>query len=354
MVRIFMLLLLLVGLFAVLPNIWRRVVDGNVHISIQFHLESANIGEAVPVDITIVNNSWLPCPMVHGILKLSKGLSTGQSRGKYLAFTVFLWMKQQVTMTRIVYGLRRGPQQIVSVSVEMNEGLGIQPFFFTESLNVPLFILPNLIKSNDIRNATKEITGNIEIERWLYPDESLFKGVRPYQNRDPLKHIDWKATAKVGNLMTKQFNGATEGRIVLVLNAQFTEPFWAGTSFDKFDDLCSVVATYAFFAERNRIQLSLFANSTFPMHPKKQWYGIQSAAGMRRTLSRMLPYANSPFERLLETVQRATKPSDKIIVVTDFLTSKQKQALLRLQSDGRCLLLVQQGKLDGEPLWNNL
>jgi uncharacterized protein (DUF58 family) len=354
MLNIYLFLIFLIGIVMALPAFWRRCVDGRVHVSAEFTSDTVNIGTAVPVRITIANESWLPCPMIHGVLQLSKGLSSRQGNGEYLAFTLFLWMKQKIEMKQVVYGETRGPKQIVSVSLEMNEGLGLQNLTITESVNAPLFILPELLDMHDAGIVLKEINGSRDVFRWLFPDETRFKGIRPYQNRDPMKYIHWRATAKSGSLMSKQFIASIEGKTVFVLDAQFVEPFWAGASFEAFDELCSVVATWAYVLEKKGLRLSLITNGTLVRKPGKQWYGMQSAAGIHRILSRLLPYVNSPFDRLLETVRRETHANDVLIVVTRFLTARQKWLLRRLQADGRDVVLVGKGQLEGENLWNIL
>ena len=46
-----------------------------------------------------------------------------------------------------------------------------------------------------------------------------FKGIRKYTEGDSLRHIHWLLTAKVGQLMVKEFTGGGKKEIWLILSA---------------------------------------------------------------------------------------------------------------------------------------
>lgn len=47
---------------------------------------------------------------------------------------------------------------------------------------------------------------------------SEFRGIRPHSPGEPLNRVDWKATAKTGNLMLRETEDATDGEVTLLLN----------------------------------------------------------------------------------------------------------------------------------------
>ena len=47
---------------------------------------------------------------------------------------------------------------------------------------------------------------------------SEFRGIRPHYPGEPLSHVDWKATAKTGNLMLREMDDPTSGDITVLLD----------------------------------------------------------------------------------------------------------------------------------------
>jgi uncharacterized protein (DUF58 family) len=49
-------------------------------------------------------------------------------------------------------------------------------------------------------------------------DASEFRGIRPHNPGEPLNRVDWKATAKTGNLMLREMEDAMDGGVAVLLN----------------------------------------------------------------------------------------------------------------------------------------
>jgi uncharacterized protein (DUF58 family) len=49
-------------------------------------------------------------------------------------------------------------------------------------------------------------------------DASELRGIRPHNPGEPLNRVDWKATAKTGNLMLREMEDATDGGVAVLLN----------------------------------------------------------------------------------------------------------------------------------------
>lgn len=47
---------------------------------------------------------------------------------------------------------------------------------------------------------------------------SEFRGIRPHNPGEPLNHVDWKSTAKVGSLMLREMDDPTSGDVTLLLD----------------------------------------------------------------------------------------------------------------------------------------
>jgi hypothetical protein len=52
----------------------------------------------------------------------------------------------------------------------------------------------------------------------LFPDPFAFSGIREYRRDDPMNRINWKASARTGELMVNQFDATTEYHVTILLD----------------------------------------------------------------------------------------------------------------------------------------
>lgn len=91
--------------------------------------------------------------------------------------------------------------------------------------------------------------------------ESLAKGrgqdlyaLRDYQPRDSSRHVHWKASARLGSLMVREFTREEDCRVLLVLDPHMPEGLVAeeaGVRFERAVNLCAALAWH--FYERNAV-----------------------------------------------------------------------------------------------------
>jgi len=115
---------------------------------------------------------------------------------------------------------------------------------------------------------------------------SEFRGIRPHSPGEPLNRVDWKATAKTGNLMLRETEDAANGDVTLLLNG--AAPHVGGqppeTSFELAVQAAGSIADYALRA----------GHATTLLVPENEWRPI-----------RLAPDANGHL-RLLEILAGVT------------------------------------------------
>ena len=67
-------------------------------------------------------------------------------------------------------------------------------------------------------HAVETILGERESARRVYEDPFAFSSIRPYTIQDPMKSINWKATAKTGDLMVNTYASTTAVRVKIFLD----------------------------------------------------------------------------------------------------------------------------------------
>ncbi len=86
-----------------------------------------------------------------------------------------------------------------------------------------LYVYPENTDCSLLLRAVEVILGEVESARRLYEDPFVFASIRPYTIRDPLKSVNWKATAKTGELMVNTYASTSAVRVRIFLDVS-TDP----------------------------------------------------------------------------------------------------------------------------------
>jgi len=182
---------------------------------------TAEIGERVPVEVSITNTGGLPVPwlLVEDLLPqyaLDKRFPRIKIKGKRLQIAMLrsgatLEMKYQIEC------LMRGYFQIGPLTLESGDLFGLHRRF--RVLTEPTFLLvyPRIVPLLGYDIASRRPIGDVRLMHRLYEDPTRIAGVRPYEAGDPLNRVHWRATARTGALHSKIHEPSTlSGATVLL------------------------------------------------------------------------------------------------------------------------------------------
>jgi uncharacterized protein (DUF58 family) len=182
---------------------------------------TAEIGERVPVELTITNNGALPVPWV-----LAEDLLPQYALGKRFPRIKIKGKRFQIAMLRAgaslemkytIECLMRGYFQIGPVTLESGDLFGLHRRF--RVLTEPTFLLvyPRIVPLLGYDIASRRPIGDVRLTHRLYEDPTRIAGVRPYEAGDPLNRVHWRATARTGALHSKVHEPSTlSGATVLL------------------------------------------------------------------------------------------------------------------------------------------
>lgn len=337
---ILLLVALAVAGFAAYSNIWFWVVHRFVDVEIQVDKTLAEIGDTISLTCVISNRSWFPLPSVKLAVPLPQGLvAVGTVDYHYLSLQTNMGARESITSVATCLAVNRGIQSFQPAEVVLSEGFGMKNIVVQRSIQHELAVLPKVLSQSIAKTPLRSILGNVEVERWIHPDESLYKGTRPYQAGDPFKHIAWLASATSAQWMVKQFSTSSDTTVHLVLSAQFNADHWAGVNREAFDDLCSVLATVAQTLGRRGFELHLWSNAIWHRNGRKFYFGRQSADGIRCLLAELAPVTAAPLPDLLKVLTHTVKHNDDVFIFTPYfnedhvrVTKSYKDKLVILSS----------------------
>jgi uncharacterized protein (DUF58 family) len=209
-------------------------------------------GDVAELEVRLRNRSLLPTAP----LRLTQPLA-GLRAGELLLDASPLSPRSLHVSYLELAGLRRGRFTLPPMRVTVVDPLGIARRHTQTGEPLELLVLPEVVR---LRSCV--FFGHRELgqgRRALLSPVSAaldLRGVRPHQPGEPLSHIDWKATAKVGSLMLKEMEEPGRNDVVLVLDG--TDRMHVGVPpDDSFEAAVAAVGSIGDYVLREGFSVSL-------------------------------------------------------------------------------------------------
>ena len=82
------------------------------------------------------------------------------------------------------------------------------------------YVLPARLSVSQINIPYSKIMGMLVSRRRVYDDPFEFAGIRDYRRTDPMKHINWKASARNGNLLVNLHESTLSQKVVMLIDCE--------------------------------------------------------------------------------------------------------------------------------------
>jgi uncharacterized repeat protein (TIGR01451 family) len=199
---------------------------GNLTASRECDQATAEIGDTVPVVLTIKNSGLLPVPWVlvedllpqaHGSQPGGMGGSRFIVKGKRIQLCK-LRPRGKITLNYQLKLQMRGYYQIGPVVLESGDLFGLHRRYLAVTEPHYLLVYPKVVPLLGFDLASRRPVGEIRLMHRLYEDPTRIAGVREYQQGDPLNRVHWRATARTGTLQCKTYEPSTIAGATVVLD----------------------------------------------------------------------------------------------------------------------------------------
>lgn len=199
---------------------WARALS----VRLSFDRPSAVEGDHALLKEVIINAKTLPIPIVH--VKFSMG--------KYLVFTssqnfkitdhnyrsdIFSCMPWQETRRSLEFVCRRrGYYTIPEIQLVSYDLFFSSHLVASLSSDACLYVYPRAIESERLLLPLRSLMGQILADRSLIFDPFETQSVRPYQSYDPYRSVNWKATARTGELKVNVYAPTASWQVMFLLD----------------------------------------------------------------------------------------------------------------------------------------
>ena len=202
-------------------RIYSRACLTNLDVDVSISASTATEGDSLTLTEILTNSKWLPLPWVSvkfrtgRELKFSSGVLASDYHYRNDLFHIL--MHQKITRRLAFECSKRGFYSISGLELTAWDLLMEQKYIRRFPCNVQLTVYPSTIPTIEMEYLTTRVYGQLRSRHPINPDPFSFRGIREYSPGDPMKSINFKASARGAGLMVNMtdFSNAQQATILL-------------------------------------------------------------------------------------------------------------------------------------------
>ncbi len=219
--------LLAVGLVTALWNLYyKHFWAKNITVLLRFETDALYAGEETKLYEVIENRGVMPVPVLEAGFHTRKELdfagadNTNVSDFIYKRDIFAVLGRQKITREIPLKCTRRGHYEIREAELATHSLLYRKRLGKELESNAAIYVYPRMANVSDIMPLCERMLGTLQCAKRLYEDPFAFRTIRDYTTDDPMKAINWKASAKTGILMVNTFDSALSQKAMLFLDVE--------------------------------------------------------------------------------------------------------------------------------------
>ncbi len=347
-----LLLDLLLALVAGASAVWGRYCLAGVTYGRQFQTQRLFCGEQLELWIEIINAKPLPLawlkaddefPEDFRVERVELGSASKPHRRTLTNLLSLRWY-ERVRRRYHLTAERRGAYDFGPVVLSSGDIFGFRTRLLELPVQQTVLVYPRLVPLNRIPLKVARPGGELLGERRIVEDPLRLAGAREYRAGDPVRHIHWKSSARVGQLQTKVFDPAASQHLVIFLNGQTLEHAYEGVLGDYFETAIMVAAAVANAALEARHPVGLFTNNSVREASRRvRLPASRHSAQLVRileTLAQMTHFTLMPLDQLMRLEAPALPFGASLIAVSAVANDAMLTTLLDLHAAGHPVALI--------------
>ncbi|MDE7266259.1 MAG: DUF58 domain-containing protein [Lachnospiraceae bacterium] len=226
-----MFLFLLLGIAAVgvlwdlyYKNIWIRGVD----VKLWFDTDALYAGGQTKLYEVIENRKRTPLPVLEVGFHTKKELDFTDTENASVSDYIYkrdvfaVLGRQRITREIVVDCKKRGHYAVSDADLTTHTLLYKKSYSVGIETDASIYVYPKMTDVSEIMTVCERMLGTLQCAKRLYEDPFAFRTIRSYTTDDPMKAINWKASAKTGELMVNTFDSVQSQKAMVFLDVADT------------------------------------------------------------------------------------------------------------------------------------
>ncbi len=335
---------------------WSRRLFDRLTFSRQIREHRVFAGEDVRLDVAIDNRKPLPLPWFEWRMGLSESLPAqhedlAANAAPGLNFLVrrgaLGWYRRQ-GWSFILEPVERGFHQVGPATLRSADLLGIFPRTLERDELEHVIVFPRVLPLEDLGLPADRPFGERRGGERIFEDPLRIAGLREYRPGDPLRRIDWKATARTGDLQSRVYEPSAQQQLYLFVNIDTMLHSWEGYLKDELEKVVIAAASIAAWAAGQRASVGILANGAFPNADRPiRLPPSRSRDQLSRVLEALAviqPLSMGDLAGAIERERGRLPAGSTIVVIASLLPDALAANIQRLHDDGHHVALVATSK----------
>jgi uncharacterized protein (DUF58 family) len=255
-----------------LSRFWSRHLFDGFSLRRRLQERRVFIGEQVDLSVDMENAKFLPLPWYEWRLAIADSIAVDGERlasalvpgsSWVLRRGAIGWFERRSWKFKLTPS-ERGYHTVGPAVVRSADMLGVFPRSREDADLAHLLVFPRVFSMQELGLPADRPFGERKGRNRLYEDPLRIAGLREYRPGDSLRRIDWKATARTGDLQSRVYDPSATEQIYLMLNIDTMHHAWEGYLKDELERAVSVTASLAVWAAGQRFSIGLLANGAYP------------------------------------------------------------------------------------------
>ena len=351
-----------------LSRLWARHLFDRVSVRTELSEIRAFQGEEVELRVELENRKPLPLPWFDLRLTLSDELEIEGETAASASAPGLSWLMRRGALgwyERRRWRLRlsakeRGQFQIGPTQIHSADLLGIFHRFWNDPVLTPFVAYPRVFALDDLGFPADRPLGESKGRNRIFEDPLRIAGLRDYEPGDPLRRIDWKATARHGELQSRVYEPSAVQHLYVLLNIDTLEHSWEGYLKDDLERTVSMAASLAVWGAGRRYAVGLLANGSLPNSDRPIRLAPSRARSqlprILETLAVVQPLTMGNLAGALRREAGRLPLGSTLVLAAALISDELAEAMRRLQDDGYRVAVVATServdldKLEGLPV----
>jgi uncharacterized protein (DUF58 family) len=340
-----------------LAKLWSHLSLARISCRRQLSERRVFPGEKINVKLQVANRKPLPLPWIQVDDEIPQALGGASTLSGERPGSVFirrsaamLWYSS-VKWKYELPCLKRGYYPLGPTVISSGDIFGLYSRSLKTAMEDHVIVYPRIFPVGRLPIPSQQPLGESRTEYRVFQDPTRPIGVRDYQHGDSLRHVHWKASARLQSLQVKVFEPTTTFKVALFLSVDSFMGDGAVNE-EEFELGISVAASLAYHVIEQGSPAGVFVNtrrvdsdqavSLAPSGSRDQLTSILEALAKATTSS------SGPFELFLEKEQKVLHAGTTIALIFAKPPETLPLLLHSLKESGFKLLLFSMG--EGEVL----
>jgi len=341
--------LLFAGLMA---DQWSKHVFDNLHYERRLQGNRAFAGERLPVTLRLINDKFLPVPWIEVRDPIPEGALVDEQhlvqapfpnyvllmRSTHLgAYERISWPVEFSSLPRGFY--RLGPARLTSGDI-----FGLFPTEREEYGGDNVIIYPKVYTLPELGLPAERPFGERKGRDRIFEDPSRIAGIRDYRPGDPMRRIDWKASARRGELQSKVYEPSATLHMLIAVNVHTLAHSWEGYVPELLERLLSVAASVASYGFDQGYAIGLTANGSYPTSDRPMHIPVgrrsDQLARVLEALAVIGPLTLTPLETVIDRELQSFPFGATLVCVTTRMDEGLAASLEHIAAAGHAVTVL--------------